>query len=419
MVLKEFYDESYWEGQQRWLAYPLFQNIPFVTCLSNWRITKQQLLRGGDAPFSWIATTSHRLEATKVHDKIYGVLGMCYEEDRNAIAVKYDRPLRDVILQVVLRSMPTLGLLFLSFVGPEDTRCQTLMLPSWVPDLTALDITQRVNSTANPAYTFKASARDNSALWSALFQNAKLPMPPDNEFGKGSPTKETFVLYGCQCDVISYSYPMPHIPQYVGYSTHQAAENKAQRASITIDTFRRWEVLATSGHISRTTAACSATDKPVTDEYAHLPGGRKEAFWRSVCCDSGIRGERPLPRDYSERYETLLGQRGPPVGEKDDGSFEPMQNDWVREYGVPAVAKCFNKSFFLTRRGRMGTAVRGVQKDDVVIIARGSEVPYVVRRQADGTCRFVGEAYLHGVMDGEAVVEAVRLEQGAAQFVLR
>lgn len=60
--------------------------------------------------------------------------------------------LHKAIIHVVLRFVPTWGLLFLRFVGPQDTRSVTLHLPTWVPDLTALGNTparqQRSRSTA-------------------------------------------------------------------------------------------------------------------------------------------------------------------------------------------------------------------------------------------------------------------------------
>lgn len=354
-------------------------------------------------------------------DRIYGVLGMCYPEDREAIVADYTRQLRDVIIDVVVRSVPTLELLFLSFVGPEDTRSQELGLPTWVPDITALDITQRVDSAHSSAHSFDASSRANHPAWTTLFDNSNLPAAESDSSFWLSREKEILCLYGCLCDVVTYADIMPFVPQYMGYDTDLAAENKAQRARVSIATFQKWERIAVAEGMPPINSGSSESGSgaPVVDVYASLPGGRKEAFWRSLSCDSAVRGTRPLPRDYGERYETLVGQRQPPDGVKAGDEFEPMKNDWVREYGVHAVAKCHNKSFFVTHRGRMGVGVRGAKKGDIVMIARGSQVPYVVRRVGNGTFRFVGEAYVHGVMDGEAVDEAAGLGWPVIKFHLR
>lgn len=60
--------------------------------------------------------------------------------------------------------------------------------------------------------------------------------------------------------------------------------------------------------------------------YTVLPGGRKEALWRSLSCDSAVGGQRPLPLEYGDRYEILVGQRPPP-------SLLPGQNERVKENG--------------------------------------------------------------------------------------
>lgn len=93
-----------------------------------------------------------------------------------------------------------------------------------------------------------------------------------------------------------------------------------------------------------------------------------------------------------------------------------MRNDWVAEYGTLAIAKCVNKSFILTR---MGTAMRGVQENDTIVVARGSKVPYVARKRDDWGTRFMGEVYLYGVMDGEAVTDTVRHGRDIIKMFLR
>lgn len=44
----------------------------------------------------------------------------------------------------------------------------------------------------------------------------------------------------------------------------------------------------------------------------------------------------------------------------------------------------------------------GTQKDDRIVLAEGGKVPLVLRPDGDGYYMFIGEAYVHGIMDGEA-----------------
>ena len=44
----------------------------------------------------------------------------------------------------------------------------------------------------------------------------------------------------------------------------------------------------------------------------------------------------------------------------------------------------------------------GTLKDDRIVLAEGGRVPLVLRPDGDGYYMFIGEAYVHGIMDGEA-----------------
>ena len=52
------------------------------------------------------------------------------------------------------------------------------------------------------------------------------------------------------------------------------------------------------------------------------------------------------------------------------------------------------------------TAVVG----DVVCIFHGAEVPFVLRPEANDRYRLLGEAYVHGIMDGEFMDTAPAIE---------
>lgn len=415
--LKELSDVSYWKEQDKWRNNMLFQSVPFTSCLSNWKITKSMLAQGGDSAFSWVTTTSTNMECTVPHDKIYGVLGMCLPEDRASIEVNYKSPLGDIVIDVVLRSLKTSGLLFLSYVGPEENK--KLNLPSWVPDLTALDSTQRLPTAMEAQHNFKAFLSPTDPAWATMFEKSKLDPAVAELMCDWNEARDVFYLYGCLCDIITHADPMPYVPEYKGYDADVANETKRKRVTATVEAFRRWEVLALPERSASSSGSTTTKSSPDPDAYARQPGGRRSAFWRTLSCDGLVFGERPLPEDFEERYEALLGRRAPPGSDGQTALLEPMRNNWVREYGLPAVAKCVNKSFVLTSLGRVGLAVRGAQEGDLVVIARGGRVPYVLRRLPDGEFKFVGEVYLHGVMDGEAVTEAARLGWNMIRFPLR
>jgi len=63
-----------------------------------------------------------------------------------------------------------------------------------------------------------------------------------------------------------------------------------------------------------------------------------------------------------------------------------------------ATGRCF----FTTSKGFLGLGPRSMHVGDVVVVLFGGRVPYVLR-PTDEYFRFVGECYVHGIMDGEVV----------------
>jgi hypothetical protein len=62
------------------------------------------------------------------------------------------------------------------------------------------------------------------------------------------------------------------------------------------------------------------------------------------------------------------------------------------------------RQFIITRHGLMGMASGGVQQGDLVTVLLGADMPYVLRppREA-GSWKLIGESYVHGMMNGEAL----------------
>lgn len=70
--------------------------------------------------------------------------------------------------------------------------------------------------------------------------------------------------------------------------------------------------------------------------------------------------------------------------------------------------------FFIIRGGRMGIEPQGCKHGDGVAVLEGSHVPFVLRGPErswesgiDADVRLIGEAYVHGIIRGEAVVGAL------------
>ena len=71
------------------------------------------------------------------------------------------------------------------------------------------------------------------------------------------------------------------------------------------------------------------------------------------------------------------------------------------------------RRMFRIAKGYLGIGAKALQPEDEVWIIGGADTPMLFRKHANGLYRLVGEAYVHGVMYGEAVQSDVqeRLQQ--------
>ncbi|KAH7084229.1 heterokaryon incompatibility protein-domain-containing protein [Paraphoma chrysanthemicola] len=71
-------------------------------------------------------------------------------------------------------------------------------------------------------------------------------------------------------------------------------------------------------------------------------------------------------------------------------------------YASSFVDYCIERRFFTTSAGRMGIGPRVMRSTDLVVILRGGSTPFILRERNE-SYQLLGGAYVHGIMDGEAV----------------
>lgn len=96
---------------------------------------------------------------------------------------------------------------------------------------------------------------------------------------------------------------------------------------------------------------------------------------------------------------------------EDKGAEE--RGDWFN-YETLIRNKCYNRTLFSTRKGYLGLGP-DCHKGDLVCLMFGGEVPFVLRPK-DGYYQLVGDAYVHGIMDGEAMRLYNPLDKNKRQF---
>jgi hypothetical protein len=116
-------------------------------------------------------------------------------------------------------------------------------------------------------------------------------------------------------------------------------------------------------------------------------------------------------------YEAFLKTINWPLPLENNLAYEEMSaacaeaNDYYSTLNTVAN----NRRPFKSDKGHLGLAPESAEIGDIVCIFHGAVVPFVLRPEADGRYRLLGEAYVHGIMDGEFMSTAHSTEN----FILR
>lgn len=72
-----------------------------------------------------------------------------------------------------------------------------------------------------------------------------------------------------------------------------------------------------------------------------------------------------------------------------------------------------------TEGGKIGLAPAAAMLGDKICPLLGGQVLYVLRERGEGKWEFVGECYVHGLMDGEALGLGQEYKERVEEFILK
>ncbi|KAM0800502.1 heterokaryon incompatibility protein-domain-containing protein, partial [Usnea florida] len=117
---------------------------------------------------------------------------------------------------------------------------------------------------------------------------------------------------------------------------------------------------------------------------------REEAFWRTLIADRTSKGLKASPEYAREFCEWRKSGRQTPMA-------------WAG-YMTSAQRACYGRSLFFTSKGLLGLGPEEARPTDVVAVLLGCSVPMLLRK-VESRYQVLGEAYVHGIMEGEAMEE--------------
>ncbi|EXF72947.1 hypothetical protein CFIO01_04653 [Colletotrichum fioriniae PJ7] len=370
--------------------YPYLRQVRLVL-----KTAEDQRTSPGQLHFLELASTFRYRDATNPKDKIYGVLGLTNSFTKDII--DYDATVADVYARAAISLIEKDGNLdVLSHVlpSPSDsyrdrkhrhglTHHLPPALPSWVPDwsdnrpgeywrLRLLHERQRF------AHCFKACGQRSARIYATDLKRLTLDGRLGGSISKiGEPNE-------------------PHPPIDAG--------------SYHTETLRQWREMAN-------------VDRKPQNPYSALLGSCKsrtvilDAFWRTICAnlDFTLPGEVYVCQ-ADERTRALHDQwwwnlllhtkyRDVPVP---DAHLPADVIEQLDRFGNNNVQMTGGRRFFISDTGLFGLARRDAQIGDQIWVVKGGRVPLILRplpgpyrdtQEEDFT--FVGDSYVHGIMEGE------------------
>ena len=269
-------------------------------------------------------------------------------------------------------------------------------LPSWVPDWSSLAVadTGRQHFTKiQESSHFKASAGTELAMGF-----------PESPFCRPN-NRPILSLQGHIFDTISHLGPVQF---YTEHNRGLGATDEAITAVL-------------KSHLSSRRLAI----RYASDPYRPTNQPLQEAFWRTLVGDTVF--SRPAPADLGRGcrlWERFMVNTVDPTGTNadlvDGTNEEPSVNE-IKAMGQMQESFhetlvwnstrsncCTGRRFCITGRGYLAMVPPGTEKGDSLVILYGFHTPFGLRKvPSEGPKRFVmvGEAYVHGVMDGEAMLK--------------
>lgn len=346
--------------------------------------------------------------ATQPHDLVYALLGLA----RSDIVPDYEAQIADVFVAVSEEHIRQSGnLLPLSFGGARKST-ELKDLPSWVVDLSipktrtdpnpkALDWLAQIphfSASGKLSQETQVAIIDRQLFLSGIYVDRIQATSHQIRF-EGGGLPNIFTL--CSCDLVdeqtSHSELHKDQPVTSWISTPELRGSPYSRGGTRINAW--WRTML------RDHGWGSAKTQRATDRHLSTVAILNE-FWATGQDDS------------SENISDYLGKSvGVDMSFFKSGTSESdiLTNSLliptIHEHLIVTLRK---KKVFLTEEGYLGIASREIRDQDEIFILPGSAVPIVLRpinlnnsvKDEKAHYKVVGDCFIHGFMDGEAINNA-------------
>uniref|UniRef100_A0A0B7K0G7 Heterokaryon incompatibility domain-containing protein n=2 Tax=Bionectria ochroleuca TaxID=29856 RepID=A0A0B7K0G7_BIOOC len=143
------------------------------------------------------------------------------------------------------------------------------------------------------------------------------------------------------------------------------------------------------------------------DRACDLESEAVDSFSRTMSCGTDFLRNRLSPEQIATIWNFIQWKLGP-----DANKDEATERDSTIKLNYATTTRdsllllTLGAKFCVTESGRFGQVPLNSKLGDRICVLTGGEVPFVVRPTGSGTYTLIGECYIDGIMDGEALQEA-------------
>lgn len=315
---------------------------------------------------SALISLTYTANATDPRDHFYAVLGLAPETDRSALIPDYTKSLKEVCGQFIEHIINTEKRL--DILAFDHSSCKA-NLPTWAPNFTSLSRSASIGWRPY-WHNFRASGKAGAN-------------PPQVQF---SNDLTTLTIRGFVVDtVVTVDGPFTDVDQQLEHLLEQR--------------LKHWRVL-----------------QPQYKEDTLTAVGR------TLVLDHHLEQRLPIakrgtPDSFRIFYQTLLDPMNQASRYRSRNASDSAELAKVAE--LEAEKRCFDVSvrqalesrcFFTTSSGFIGLGPRDTRCGYYVTIFLGGNMPFIIKDKSTHHC-LVGEAYVHGIMDGERMIPSVELQE--------
>ena len=306
-------------------------------------------------------------------DRVFGAVGIAQRLGLEAQKVDYTMSTSDVFYQLMKRALKNTPDWLVDY-ALLDSREAPQDLPSWVPDLTST--ARRVEFSEN---VHKAGTSFDGSLSDKSFSDAE----------------KRLILSGITFDVVQAEC-CPAI---------ELVYPDGVNADTLLPVFREYGLDAEkfwADHLS--------DNSPYGD-----CNGLLQAVWQTITCNEyggQPEGEwsyddREVAKSKGQVYEYIVGRA--PIPNHVPGfqaNAKGTRRDAVTSFMWSMNEMLPGRALLRTDHGFIGVGPAGLAKGDVVVVICGIRMSLILRKQShqeEQVWKFIGPAYVHGIMKGEAI----------------